>query len=67
MTIPIYYLKGSNTITEYEGVLIRWLELNYEALGNTNLRLKNFDKDLKDGTFLASIFQNYVGNLSKVK
>ena len=31
MSVPPIYTKGSNIISEHEGILLRWLELNFEA------------------------------------
>ena len=30
--IPNYYLENSNLIGDTEGILIRWLEINYEIV-----------------------------------
>lgn len=30
--IPDYYLEGSNFISNTEGILMRWLDLNYEIV-----------------------------------
>ena len=37
MTLPEYYKKGSNVYGLQEGILLRWIELNYEALNPTKL------------------------------
>lgn len=31
-TLPDYYTDKSNIISPQEGILLRWLELNYEAV-----------------------------------
>ena len=49
---PHHYLEGSNIIQETEGILMRWLEFNYEiAFGHQN-RLFNFDDNLRNCTLI---------------
>ena len=57
-----YYLEGSNFISAPEGILLRWLELNYENVKQKPpKRLTNFDIDLRDCHMFASCIQNFCG------
>jgi hypothetical protein len=31
-TIPEYYLEKSNLFSNFEGIILRWLEVNYEIV-----------------------------------
>jgi len=66
MVIPDYYLKGSNILSSHEGLLIRWLELNYEKIYKIHKRFTNFDSDLKDGVVFSSIIKNYAGKFDPI-
>jgi membrane peptidoglycan carboxypeptidase len=74
--LPDYYTHGSNLYSAQEGVLLRWLEVHNELYQSGGLnqpqqqqqisstpgqRLMTFDKDLRDGWFLATLIQSYVG------
>lgn len=61
-TIPDYYLNGSNIYSQYEGILLRWLELNHEIINpHQPLRITSFDKELATGHLIASLIKNYLG------
>ena len=50
LSIPEYYLEGSNLFSSAEGILLRWLEIHSEIMKpNSAKRLNDFDSDLKDG------------------
>lgn len=39
-------------IGEYEGILLRWLEINYEVVFGQQKRILNFDDNLKNCFYL---------------
>jgi hypothetical protein len=50
-----------------ENLLLRWLELNYQAQNpGKKMRLKNFGKDLRNGILFASVIKNYVRGSERV-
>ena len=50
MSIPEYYLDGSNLFSSAEGILLRWLEIHCEITKpHIAKRLAGFDVDLRDG------------------
>lgn len=62
ITIPQYYMEGSNIYSVHENLLLRWIEIQYETVKvNQYIRLKNFDVSLKDGTVFAALLQSYMG------
>lgn len=68
ISFPDYSLEGCNYMSNPEGVLLRWLEINYEFIKNPRniKRIRNFDNDIKDCHYFASVIQSYVGvNASK--
>lgn len=44
-----------------EGIILRWLDINYEIVFGVNKRLLNFDEDLKNSLVFAATITNYVG------
>lgn len=62
LIFPDYYLDGSNFISNSEGILLRWLEINQELIYPKNSkRITNISQDLKPSVYYASCIQNYVG------
>ena len=66
MSVPEYYLDGSNLFSSAEGILLRWLEIHCEITkSHIAKRLAGFDVDLRDGnvhTLYLYIF-NYMNRL----
>lgn len=54
-------MDQSNLINSYEGILIKWLEYNYESVFNVSKPIINFEQDLKNCLHFASAVKNYVG------
>lgn len=51
--LPDSYVNGSNVYSQYEGVLLRWVEVHYELqhpnqLQSQSMRLMNFESDFRD-------------------
>lgn len=67
--IPSFYTNNkSNVLCLNENLLLRWLELNYEVQNpGKKMRLKNFDKDLRNGIHFASVIKNYVRGSERVQ
>jgi hypothetical protein len=56
----------SNVLSAAETALLRWLSLcHYKQTGSWT-RVIAFDRDLRDGTVLASVIKLYAGNLVSV-
>jgi hypothetical protein len=51
--------------SSYEGIILRWLEVNSEIVLNSTKRLTNFDEDLKNSLVYAACIKNYVGKNSQ--
>jgi hypothetical protein len=64
LTIPDYYTDHSNFISQGEGLLMRWLDLNFEAVFKLPSRIKNFDQDLQNCLHFAAAIYNYTGKSS---
>lgn len=60
-------MNGSNVFSEKEGILLRWLEINFDIISGSPIsdippkRIRNFEGDLRDGTVIANLLSNYVG------
>ncbi|EAR97253.2 flagellar associated protein (macronuclear) [Tetrahymena thermophila SB210] len=67
LTLPDFYINGSNIYSDKEGILIRWLELCSDVVlgnlisGNPGKRIRNLETDLQDGNVISYLLQNYVG------
>ena len=62
LTIPDYYLEGSNIYSLSENLLLRWLELYTEQMSPvTKPRLQNFSIDLRDSLCYLYLLQAYIG------
>lgn len=66
LIFPDYYMEGSNFISNPEGILLRWLEINTEMIYPKSVkRITNISQDLKSCMCYAACIQNYVGNNCK--
>jgi len=68
LTIPDYYLEGSNIYSTSENLLLRWLELYTDQMSPVaKPRLQNFSVDLRDSLNFLYLLQGYIGpSLSKM-
>jgi hypothetical protein len=64
LTIPDFYIENSNFISHNEGLLMRWLDLNFEVVFKQHSRIKNFDLDLQNCLHFAAAIYNYTGKSS---
>lgn len=55
---------GSNLHSPYEGILIRWIELNNELSNNKTVKISNFDSDFSTAHYISGLIKNYLSPLS---
>ncbi|CAD8117028.1 unnamed protein product [Paramecium sonneborni] len=61
LSIPEYYLEGSNLISQPEGILLYFYEICYEMQHQIHKRIKNFDQDFKDSTIISDALTTFIG------
>ena len=63
LTIPDYYLEGSNLYSTPENLMLRWLELYTDQMSPVGRpRLQNFSFDLRDSLCFLYLLQGYIGS-----
>lgn len=53
INININQMDASNLVNSQEGILIKWLEYNYEAVFDQPKPIVNFEQDLKNCNILS--------------
>ena len=61
------YMRDSNVYSLAENIILKWMGYHYGSIYPAqHRRLTNFDQDLMDGTVVAAVIQNHVGQIGSL-